>query len=95
MKIYTLKKGNRTSQDLNENSFPFANACYYALIYFQMAVFTKMPGTWRLWSERDRSSAQQSLPENWRCSKSLSSYTESTQPLLPAASSEAARSSSA
>lgn len=70
MKIYTLKKGNCTSQDLNENSFPFANACYYALIYFQMAVFTKMPGTWRLRSERGMSSAQQWLPEEWRCSKS-------------------------
>jgi len=32
MKIYTLKKGNRTSQDLNENSSPFANPCYYAII---------------------------------------------------------------
>lgn len=88
MKIYTLKKGNCTSQDLNENSFPLANACYYALIYFQMAVFTKMPGTWRLWSGRDMSSAQQSLPENWRCSKSLSSNAESTWPSLPAVTSD-------
>lgn len=27
-----LKKGNLTSQDLNENSSPFANARYYAMI---------------------------------------------------------------
>lgn len=30
-----------------------------------------MPGTLRLWSEEAMSSAHQSLPENWRCSKSL------------------------